>query len=849
MSTEHRLPSSAVPRRYRITVEPDIPTASFTGTETVTIDVRETLTSLTLNAIELDIGEASLVDDRGTSYPATIGYDEPNERITLTPGGPIDPGEWQLNLTFAGVLNDQLRGFYRSTYTDEDGNEQTIATTQFEAADARRAFPCWDEPEFKATFSVTLIVPSELVAISNMSEVGRTVRSDGKSVVRFADSPIMSTYLVAFVVGRLDVTDPVDVDGVPLRIVFPPGNEHLTSFALEIGAYALRWLSNYYGIPYPGDKVDFIAIPDFAFGAMENLGAITYRENAVLIDPATTGQYEQRRVADVIAHELAHMWFGDLVTMKWWDGIWLNEAFASFMEMKTVEAYKPDWKRWLAFAVDPGAERTDSMDIDALASTRAVEFEVRSPEEANEMFDPLTYGKGAALLRMIEQYLGVDAFREGVGTYLREHSYANTETEDLWKGLDSASDGGVGEIMNTWILQGGYPEVIAERVSGGLRITQKQFRYVEDAEAMNLWRIPMQIRVGTADGESIIKHLLTAESEVVPFDGPINWVIANAGGHGFYRVRYEASLLGALEARLTELDPLERFTLLDDTWAFAVEGSVPIGGFAVLAAAFRDEQEHAVWQMLATHLLELGRYVPNDDRFTDFIRRLVGPTADRLGWEPAEGEDDLARRLRGQVLTTYGCLGKDPETIRRARSLFSEVLADPAAVDAEVALAVLAISATFGDVDDYEAVVKAYESSSNPQLQVRFLRALSYFPGLDAADRTFEMTIDGRIRGQDGGWVIAGLLANQSTTDHIWNRVTEQWATLTNLLPPATQRYLVHSLPAMVEPGLARRVEAFFAETGFPVAAKSLSQKLELQRAMVSLGLREKDRLDAFLSE
>lgn len=849
MSNEHRLPNSAVPRRYQITIEPDIPTASFTGTQTVTIDVREKITGLNLNAIELEISEASLVDDGGGIHPATIDYDEANERITVTPEAPIDPGEWQLNLAFAGVLNDRLRGFYRSTYTDEDGEEQTIATTQFEAADARRAFPCWDEPEFKATFSVTLIVPSDLVAISNMSEVGRTVRSDGKSIVRFADSPIMSTYLVAFVVGRLDITDPVDVDGVPLRIVFPPGKAHLTNFALEIGEYALRWLSDYYGIPYPGDKVDFIAIPDFAFGAMENLGAITYRENAVLIDPATTGQYEQRRVADVIAHELAHMWFGDLVTMKWWDGIWLNEAFASFMEMKTVEAYRPDWRRWLAFAVDPGAERTDSMDIDALASTRAVEFEVRSPEEANEMFDPLTYGKGAALLRMIEQYLGVEVFREGVGNYLREHSYANTETEDLWRGLDSASEGGVGEIMNTWILQGGYPEVTAERVSGGLRITQRQFRYVEDAEAMNLWRIPMQIRVGTADGEEIIKHLLTVESEVIPVRGPINWVIANAGGHGFYRVRYEASLLGALEPRLAELDPLERFTLLDDTWAFAVEGSVPIGEFAVLAAAFRDEQEHAVWQMLVTHLLELGRYVPNDDRFADFIRRLVGPTADRLGWDPVEGEDDLTRRLRGQVLTTYGCLGKEPETIRRAKSLFSAVLADPAAVDAEVALAVLAISATFGDYDDYEAVVEAYESSSNPQLRVRYLRALGYFPGLDAADRTFEMTLNGRIRGQDGAWVIAGLLANQSTTDHIWNRVTEQWTTLTSLLPPATQRYLVHSLPAMVEPGLARRVEAFFAETGFPVAAKSLSQKLELQRAMVSLGLRERERLDAFLSE
>jgi puromycin-sensitive aminopeptidase len=849
VSTEHRLPHTAVPRRYELTLEPDIPSSSFTGTERVSLEIFEPLEQLTLNAVELEIDEAILVDPDGAPHVAAVTHDEATERITVTPDTTITQGEWTLQFSFRGTLNDQLRGFYRSTFPDDSGEEQVIATTQFEASDARRAFPCWDEPGFKAVFSVTLVVPDELAAISNMSEIDRSPRGDGKSVVRFADSPIMSSYLVAFIVGPLGITDPVDVDGIPLRVAYPPGKGHLTGFAIEVGTYALRWLSEYYGVPYPGDKVDFIAIPDFAFGAMENLGAITYRENAVLIDPETTGQYEQRRVADVIAHELAHMWFGDLVTMKWWDGIWLNEAFASFMEMKTVESYRPDWKRWLAFAVDPGAERTDSMDIDALASTRAVEFEVRSPDEANEMFDPLTYGKGSALLRMIEQYLGVEAFRGGVGNYLRDHAFANTDTDDLWKGLDSTSEGGVGEIMNTWILQGGYPEISVERAHGGLKLTQRQFRYVEDSGAMNLWQVPMQIRVGSDGTDTTIRHLLRQESEVVPIEGNVDWVIANAGGHGFYRVRYEAALLGTLKDRLMDLDPLERFTLLDDTWAFTVEGSVPADEFTKLAGAFQDEREHAVWQMLSTHLLDLSRLVPANDGFAGFVHRLVEPTARRLGWDPAHDEDDLTRRLRGQLLTTFGRLGKDEETITRARALFGNVLTDPAVADAEVTLAVLAVAASFGDADDYEALVKAYEFTTNPQLQVRYLRALTYFPGLDLAERTFEMAIDGRIRGQDGGWVIAGLLANQSVAGHIWTRVTERWATLTDLLPPATQRYLIHSLPAMVEPGLARRVDAFFAETEFPVAAKSLSQKLELQRAMVAFGEREHERLVTFLDQ
>ena len=266
--------------------------------------------------------------------------------------------------------------------------------------------------------------------------------------------------------------------------------------------------------------------------------------------------------------------------------------------------------------------------------------------------------------------------------------------------------------MNTWILQEGYPEVIVERVDRGLRLTQRQFRYVEDPEAMNQWMIPMQIRVGTANGEITTHHLLADETEILPLENPVEWVIANAGGHGFYRTRYEASLLGALRPKLADLDPLERFTLLDDTWAFTVEGSVQIGEFAALAAGFSDEREHAVWQMLSTHLLELSRYVPNDARFAAFVRHLVGPTVERIGWEPQDGEADLTRRLRGQVLTTYGRLGRDEATIKHAQDLFHAVVADPSAVDAEVALAVLAIGAANGGLEEYEAVVKAYEGNT-----------------------------------------------------------------------------------------------------------------------------------------
>ncbi len=362
-------------------------------------------------------------------------------------------GDWTLHLDFRGELNDKLVGFYRSTYQGPDGGTEVIATTHFEATDARRAFPSWDEPDLKAVFGITLIVAPDLTALSNGPEIERSTLEDGRVRLVFADTMSMSTYLVAFVVGHLELTDPVDAGGVPTRVAHVPGKGPIAAFALEIGAHSLNWFAEYYGIPYPDAKVDHIALPDFAQGAMENLGCITYREAALLVDPATSTHGEQLDVAETVAHELAHMWFGDLVTMRWWNGLWLNEAFATFMAMLAVDAYRPDWEVWNQFA----RSRSAALEVDALASTRSIEYPVHSPDDANGMFDTLTYLKGGAILRMLEQYLGPDRFRDGIRRYLREHEHGNTETHDLWDALEEETGEPVRRIMDTWIWQGGYP--------------------------------------------------------------------------------------------------------------------------------------------------------------------------------------------------------------------------------------------------------------------------------------------------------------------------------------------------------------------------------------------------------
>ncbi|MGH7253215.1 MAG: M1 family metallopeptidase, partial [Nitrospiraceae bacterium] len=408
----YRLPRQVVPTRYDIRLVPDLTTSVFAGVEIITVMVHEPTSEIVLNATELERSEAAIENEEGRVFDGRVELDEPTERGRVRFPETLRPGEWRLRIAFKGILNDKLRGFYRSTYKDQTDAPRVLAATQFEATDARRAIPCWDEPAFKAVFSVTLVIDPGLTAVSNTRIISERVEG-GKKVLRFADTIRMSTYLLAFVVGDLEATDAVQVGRTPLRVWCVPGKRHLTGFALEVAADSLRFFQDYYGLPYPGDKLDLLAIPDFASGAMENLGAITFRENALLVDRQASTHGELERVADVIAHENAHMWFGDLVTMSWWNGLWLNEAFATFMGMLAVDAWKPDWQRWGTFSLS----RAAALSVDGLHSTRPIEYPVRAPHDADAMFDVLTYEKGASVLRMLEQYLSPDVFRAGVRDY------------------------------------------------------------------------------------------------------------------------------------------------------------------------------------------------------------------------------------------------------------------------------------------------------------------------------------------------------------------------------------------------------------------------------------------------
>ncbi|HVF73789.1 MAG TPA: M1 family metallopeptidase, partial [Acidimicrobiales bacterium] len=543
MEPTYRLPRDVEPHRYELTLTPDLERFTFAGEERVHVTVHEPVRQVVLNALDLEILEAELVADDGRRIPASVSYDLDEERAVLTLDEEVAPGEWWLHATFTGVIAESLRGWYRSTFTGDDGEVRTIATTQFEATDARRAFPCWDEPDRKAVFSVTLIVDHDLFAVSNGPIAEDEDLGNGKRQVRFADTMKMSTYLVALVVGPLVATEPLDVDGTPVRVVCVPGKDHLADFALEIAAHSLRYFTAYFGIPYPAEKLDLIALPDFAMGAMENLGAVTFRESVLLTDRAAASRVELERIADVVAHEIAHMWFGDLVTMKWWNGIWLNEAFATFMEIMGVDQFRPDWERWSSFGLD----RASALLTDGLATTRAIEFPVEKPSEAEGMFDILTYEKGGAVLRMLEQYLGEDRFRDGIRHYLRAHEYGNAETTDLWDAIEEASGEPVRATMDSWIFQGGHPVLRVDCGEDGSSVVlrQRRFRYrASDDDADIRWQIPVLIRAGVDGAEQRRRLLLSDESATLDFGGKVAWVMANDGASGFYRTSYDSELLG-----------------------------------------------------------------------------------------------------------------------------------------------------------------------------------------------------------------------------------------------------------------------------------------------------------------
>ena len=833
----YRLPRTVVPRAYRLRIRPHLDEARFDGTVDIDVDIVEGVSSFTVNAIELALQPATVRAGAATFVSGAPDTDETYETATFTFDDPLPTGPATLSMAFSGILNDQLRGFYKSTFVDTEGVTHVIATTQLAATDARRAFPCWDDPATKSSFQVTLVVPERLAAYANTRELSSTSLPDGTREVVFAPSMIMSSYLVAFVVGPFEASPATSVAGTSLRVIYPVGKGHLVDWATEAAVHALEFFTDYFAIPYPGDKIDLIAIPDFAAGAMENLGLVTFRETELLIDPVSASVPELERVALVVNHELAHMWFGDLVTMDWWEGIWLNEAFATFMESICTDHFRPEWQKWVRF----NTSREAAFTVDAQHSTRPIEYKVVSPDECMGMFDVLTYIKGCSVLRMLEQYLGATTFRDGIRDYLNRHAYANAVTNDLWTALEAASGQPVGEVMDTWILQGGFPLVRVE----GTTVIQEPFSYLPTTGPSAIgqtWKVPLLLR--PLDGGAVTKQLLVDAASTLEASGA---VVVNGGGWGFFRTAYSAPQLQELSARLGELDALERAVLFSDTWASILVGHSSFSDIFTLALGLQDLDEPSAWSVMA-HAFDLADRIvdePGREALAHVVQKLCAPVFARLGWEPREGESSQAGELRAIAISALGHHGRDADIIAEAIRRFDAEL-----VTGDLADAIVTITMGQGRSGDVAICQERERAAATPQEEQRYLFAPASSDDPAVIMTTVERAFS-EVRTQDALYLIGGLMRSRVAGERVWRYVTARQDEALEKFPQMGIAQMMSGVITFVrDPAFAAEVRTFHESKPFPVGQQQVQQMLDLMDVNVAVTQRNvgtlTDELEAF---
>lgn len=786
----YRLPMVASPTRYEIYLEPNLKKSSFIGKETLNLQLTRATSSIWLNYKELKIHSANLSGLSGSNSKAAIILEPNFERVRLDFPRQLKPGPYTLTLGFTGTINDKLAGFYRSSFKDKEGKEHILAVTQMEPTDARRMFPCFDEPAYKAVYKLKVKIPSGYSAISNAA-VQSEVTENNSKIISFAPTIKMSSYLVTLLVGEFECTEATKVNGVEIRVWSVKGKGKLGLFARDIAAKLLPYLESYFDLPYAWGKLDLVAIPDFSAGAMENPGAITFRETLLLVDPLNSSVETLQGLVSVTAHEMAHLWFGDLVTMAWWDDLWLNEAFATWMAVKATDAVMPEWNFLSHFAL----ERLYAMRTDALVSTRPIQSPVKNPADALQMFDEITYAKGASILRMLELFVGELPFRQGIRAYMKEHALANATTADLWRALSKSTGENIGQLMNGWARQPGYPLVTISGSTkpGSFFIRQERFLAESSAHSNLLWSVPFDSRAVLANAreskptQGYAKALLKEPKML--YNSGLNRqmpFVANAYGMGYYRVQYDSASYRRLLPRVhSGLLSGERFSLLGDQFVLALLGRVPVADYFDLVLQYRDESELTIWKILLGQLEHLDLFVEpqNKAAYKSFVRYLVSDIHTKLGWHSKPGESGLVKTIRSYILSCMGTIAEEPQAISQARDLFAKSRKEPNAVEPEVLDAVTEIVAFNGNSDDYETILRLFREAPTPEIEQRNLLALAAFRSKPAIEKTLSLVLDEKMRKPQSLSLLVRLLRREASKDRAWQFTKANWAKLEKRFP------------------------------------------------------------------
>ena len=825
---DFRLPKDVRPSRYELRFELDLDTWTSKGWERITLRTAKPTREIVLHAVQLDITAASL--DGSNALESTRLEGEAQVAV-LRFSTDIAPGEHALEVSWTGGIRESLRGLYRSVR-----GEERYAATQFEAADARRAFPCFDEPEFKATFTLELIHPAGNAAIANMPILSTEELGNNRRRTRFRETPVrISSYLVAFTVGPYESTpEAVTPSKIPVRVWLPPGLASQAIYARDAHVRSVEWLQSYTALPYPFVKIDAIGIPDFEAGAMENPGAITYRTRLLAADATNASIVTLKGVFSTAAHELTHMWWGDLVTMRWWTDLWLNESFASFVGEKCTAALNPEWRYWRDFVAD----NTSAFNLDALASTHPISIEAKNAEQASERFDAITYTKGAAVLRMIESYLGEETFRDGVRIYLNRHKEANASADDFWKALDEASGQDVTTIMNAWIKESGHPivTVAARKEASGLALELSQTRHYSDLQASSaqLWPAPLVLKYGTPDGIREQRMLLRDAKATVRLPSAA-WVFPNAGGRGFYRWQLDDAADRLLDTGVRELAADERLSLIDNVWALTRTGRASLASFLRRLDTLAGEDDRAVIASISDALTWLASYAVRDrteDAFARFIDAFYRPIFEKVGWRPREDEDADTREKRGRVIGMLGFHAKAQDVRQGARDRALRHLEGSEPLHPDGAGVILSVAATDGDDQLWDRYVQRMQTAqqSDAQEEARFRQSLVAFEDEHVAKRTAEAIFSPLIRTQDRGLMVIPFLHGRHTREAGWEAIRDRWDADIATAEPLFKQRFVHAVSQLATERYRDEATRFLESKRTSDIAEAVKQSVERLR-------------------
>eukprot|EP00026_Physarum_polycephalum_P002309 Phypoly_transcript_02315.p1 GENE.Phypoly_transcript_02315~~Phypoly_transcript_02315.p1 ORF type:complete len:885 (+),score=198.44 Phypoly_transcript_02315:95-2656(+) len=831
MATERvLLPTNVVPSKYSVHLSPNFTTFKAPGKAVIDVEVKEATNKVVVHTKEIEVQSVEFSSSHGKVNSTNISYDTKEDRAIFEFGQALPVGHGQLTIVYEAVLNDDMAGFYKSKYI-VNGETRWMATTQFEATDARRAFPCWDEPAVKAVFEIILTVPADRTALSNMLPVSETADAQAKTkTIKFAPSPIMSTYLVAMVVGEFDYVEDKTKEGVLVRVFTPEGKKHLGTFALDVAVKTLSYFTEYFGVPYPLPKLDMVAIADFAAGAMENWGLVTYREVALLVD-TNSSVITKQRVAYVVAHELAHQWFGNLVTMEWWSQLWLNEGFATFVGNLATDHLFPQWNIWTLFVND---YQFTAFGLDALKNSHPIEVDVANSAQINEIFDAISYNKGSCVIRMLEKHLGQENFKKGLHVYLKRFNYKNAVTEDLWQALAEVSKVDVKTFMDSFTKKVGYPLVTVKRGSaeGTLEVTQERYLGENDD---TLWNISVEI----AHGKQVIPAQTFATKTAVlktPFTNS-QWVKINFGQPGFFRVRYSNDMLQQLIEPLKskELPPVDRLGVQGDVFALFKAGLLPASQFLDVAAALIGESDYTVWSNLASNIGALQTLLGKEavaPQLSAFVRKLFLPIYEHLGFDAKSGEADSDALLRAIVLRKLGSAGHQP-AIDAARAVFEKHLTDTEALPANLRTPVYAIVASKGDEATLNKLIELYKKADSSELKVIILQVLALQPTPELTRKAFEFSLSTEVRDQDLYHLFMTAHGVPHGSDVAWSFLREKWDQYHQRLSKGSMilcRIIGKCTENFASEEKAKEVEQFFTDHPYAAADRTVKQSVETIR-------------------